>query len=376
MITLLIFFAAETTTDFKIPFSIRVVCGVLGFLFLYMSSFIYENKLGELQNRLVEIWVRINAQHETFLGRQSAIIKSSARIAESALRWLFGERLISIQVVVLSSALSVSSLAIMLVYGISRPMEDSATDIFLGQMVFLLAAVIFIAYSLFAARVLFKRRSHFAAIALFVLLLLLLILALAYGHDTTWPEHFITTAAYWESVVGIAFAAIMALMVGLTCDLTLLIGSRAIFRLAANSQSVVRIFLTASFSAFWFLLLVDSMRVVFVDQSEALNSHDPYLKGLALLILGPSGSDDLWRMGLGLGFATNIFNCIAAASLFLVFFVLLLHRLFWPFISQLIYALYKWKILANTTLQLSAAGIFLSIAFPWIAAVLKLFHAG
>ena len=47
----------------------RVASGLAGVMFLYMALFVYTDEAGKLQNWLVDLWVRVTARHEAYLGR-------------------------------------------------------------------------------------------------------------------------------------------------------------------------------------------------------------------------------------------------------------------------------------------------------------------
>jgi uncharacterized membrane protein (Fun14 family) len=56
----------------------RVVSALIGLTFLYMALFMYHDEAGILQNRSVNLWVRVNEKHEAFLSKQALVMKVSA----------------------------------------------------------------------------------------------------------------------------------------------------------------------------------------------------------------------------------------------------------------------------------------------------------
>jgi hypothetical protein len=338
------------------PYLPRAISAIVGFSFLYMALFMYQDQAGKIQNRLVNLWVRVSAKHEAFLGRQAVIIKTSSDIAELGLNWLLGDKLISLQFVVISFCMSIASLGWLfssyLMYGSTDSDADADTYALVAIMVWSSLQLI---YGLFAARFLFKKGRPIIATALFVVFFGISSAVLVRG----WILNLGFDA--WDFTL----FSVGASIIGLVCDFVLLAGTRLILRLVSRTTANRVLLLGLSFSIVWLYILLDSTLVLVFNIH---GSRDPLSRALHAL----SGADD-FSFIVALGTFTNLFNVLAASSLMLVILVVLFHRIFWPSAARVIYALYEWKIFANRTLQITAAVAFLSFAFSWVGTVTNMF---
>jgi hypothetical protein len=111
----------------------------------------YQEKSGNIQNRLVNLWVQVSTKHEGFIGsKQAALVKSSADIVEMGLKWLLGDKLISIQFVVVSLCMSIASLCV--VFGFSDLYRHKANQEGGTILIALIFGGLYSLYGLFAAR--------------------------------------------------------------------------------------------------------------------------------------------------------------------------------------------------------------------------------
>jgi hypothetical protein len=77
--------------------ALRVLAGVTGALSLYAALFLYEDEQGKVQNKLEEWWVRVRDTQTVALSRQASFMREVARMATVGFDRLFGERLFSLR---------------------------------------------------------------------------------------------------------------------------------------------------------------------------------------------------------------------------------------------------------------------------------------
>jgi hypothetical protein len=85
----------------------------LGGVLLYIALFLYETESGNYQNRLEELWVRIDDLSRTALTRQTAFLKQTLGLLSFGFDSLFGKKLISTRSIAMTLAYSASSLYLM-----------------------------------------------------------------------------------------------------------------------------------------------------------------------------------------------------------------------------------------------------------------------
>lgn len=71
---------------------LRSMSALVGFLLLYVALFLHEDEEGNLQNRLISLWVRIDDLRTRQLTRNEAFVKATSMATLSLLEILFGDR--------------------------------------------------------------------------------------------------------------------------------------------------------------------------------------------------------------------------------------------------------------------------------------------
>lgn len=88
---------------------LRLLAGMAGALLLYAAFFLYEDEEARLQNRLEQLWNRIDAFQNVAMSAEVAFLQGATRTTTTILDRLLGRRLISIQSVTVSMAFSQAS---------------------------------------------------------------------------------------------------------------------------------------------------------------------------------------------------------------------------------------------------------------------------
>ncbi|MBZ5493827.1 MAG: hypothetical protein LAO76_23150 [Acidobacteriia bacterium] len=84
----------------------HLLIGLLGLVLLYMAFFLTETAEGGLQNRLEELWIRVDDLSRTALSRQAAFLQQIAKLLSHTFDWIFGKKLLSAKAAVTSISLS------------------------------------------------------------------------------------------------------------------------------------------------------------------------------------------------------------------------------------------------------------------------------
>jgi hypothetical protein len=235
--------------------SARSISALIGLTFLYMALFMYKDEGGELQNRLVNLWVRVNERHEAFLGRQAAVMKASAGIAERALDWLLGRKLISLQVVVVSFCMSIASLGLMPILDLSggypnRDMTPYTVVVIVGVANFLMA--------IFVSRVLFKKERWFIPVVFVLIIETLCWTLIGFFRNSR-----MGLASSLPILFDAAMFVLAATVFGLGCDIVLLAVNRRVIKSMARADKMSRLLWGLRFNVFW---LVPAGRLPFYNR--------------------------------------------------------------------------------------------------------------
>ena len=79
---------------------------------MYVAFFLYEDREARLQNRLEDLWVRVDDLQHSALSREAAFLQEATRVTGAALDRLLGPKLLSLRSVAICLALSQASEAI------------------------------------------------------------------------------------------------------------------------------------------------------------------------------------------------------------------------------------------------------------------------
>src|ERR1019366_4344420 len=89
---------------------LRILAGIAGALLLYVAFFLYEDEEARIQNRLEQIWKRIDAVQSITMSKEVAFLQGATRTTSTILDRLLGHKLLSVQSIAVSMAFSLGSL--------------------------------------------------------------------------------------------------------------------------------------------------------------------------------------------------------------------------------------------------------------------------
>src|ERR1017187_6341780 len=104
---------------------LRILAGFAGALLLYVAFFLYEDEEARIQNRLEQIWQKIDALQSSAMSKEVAFLQGVTRTTSAILDRLLGHKLLSRQSVAVSMAFSLASFMVWLAFS----MEEVNTDV-------------------------------------------------------------------------------------------------------------------------------------------------------------------------------------------------------------------------------------------------------
>src|ERR1035438_1675411 len=87
----------------------RLILRCLGILFI-QAFFLYENERGELENRIEEMWIRIDDYRQNALSRQVGFFRETSKVTDSIINRFLGVRLVSFQAIAVCMTYSLASM--------------------------------------------------------------------------------------------------------------------------------------------------------------------------------------------------------------------------------------------------------------------------
>lgn len=306
---------------------IHGLVGLLGLVLLYMAFFLTETAEGGLQNRLEELWIRVDDLSRAALSCQAVFLQQIAKLLSCMFDWIFGEELFSAKAA--ATSISLSSTAIFFFWFFVHFRKGPA-----AALEGLAVAVLLLIFGLAPGRI---RYLGFAWAALLVSAPL-----------TAKSGQVIDKLV---PVFGILFG-------GVGSEILFIAASRWHLRKSANISSAWKIILLLGFNITAALLLI----------------------GPALIAYWGAGSGPVSSFGLSI-FIVGVSNLITAMIPLL--FILLavaagVHIVFWPAIQGPIYSAQRYGLVHKPKLLGMMGAMCVLFAWPSnpvIQLIAKLLHA-
>lgn len=315
----------------------------------YIALFMHEDEEGRLQNRLEELWVRVDDAQRSAITKQSAFLKGVLDLFNRGLNSLFGMRIFSLRAAAVTLCYSEASLILLLFYRIVKSLIPELID--LGPGIIIRAAL----YSAFllilgTISVLMKTRK---SLAIWLSLTTIITIPGFFLSRPVISSGNLSREAFqdFDLVAGPVIEFLIIVTAGIICDLIFVALNRAIIRRAALLNGNLQIVLMLILNCLVAMLYVAPLWIWSLSDSDPITVRD-----LVILIS-----------------STNVITALLATSVVAIMAVALLHRFFWPFVSRPIYALARFQVARKTTLLLSLAIALLTWAVPpWASLLAKI----
>jgi hypothetical protein len=327
---------------------LRILSGIAGALLLYMAFFLYEDEEARLQNRLEQVWRRINALQSSAISKEVAFLQGVTRAASAILDRLLGHQLVSPQSITVSMAFSLASLFVWFSYIlIAIPFTYSRVP---SLLTFVYAVILFALGSLpaWVTRDKASIRTHRQVVQSHFYRLGLVLLVICS------PWLMIKTETFFDHNLGFDPSTIMVIelsvILGVLVDIFFITFFRWMLKNIANLSALLPIILC--------FVAVTAVTVVLIGPAFLLLTNSDYADMSTLNIRQRLIAQ------LGYGCMTNLIDAICLLLLLVIMMLLLAHRLIWPLIKRPLYAANRKQLFKNTKLLGALGTILILYAFP------------
>jgi hypothetical protein len=321
----------------------KLAVAVFGGTLFYTAVTMFPDEEGELQNRIENVWIRVDDLHLTVVGRVTAIVNRIGAYVTRIYNRVLGTRLISIQMVGVSSASSIAAFflfATVLFYSLlylSISKHAPVKPEFNGALIIvgtfcLIVSVIPLVFAFIPSLI----RNWFGHIISLIPLLLA-------SYVMTWAivYHQGLSGVHMPSGVpatrGIQVSLLAALYIGVATDIAVLAAVRSSVRLIATSTRLQPILLAV-------LLQIAILALITIAPLEAttpLIAHNQ--TALAEFMMATT--------------MFNFFTILATLAFLILLLVVVLHRVLWPLLSRLVFAVARFKPLQNNRKSCATVGL-------------------
>ena len=314
---------------------LRILASIMGFLFVYIAVFLYENEQGKIQNKLEDVWVRIDDAQKYSLSKHTVFVNTVAGFLTKTFNLLFGIKLLSLQAIGASICFAV--LSANLVFFLRS--EQSYSDSYLFSCIFWL--VLGIIPTLI-------HDSYYTKLWFIILVFII------------WDD-FVSGYiyyAYYANMFNIPVLIIVALgiIVGVLIGCLLFLLSIVIVR-----KTLQKISTSKSFWRTAIFPLLNCIPILILFVFSYLSLH--------LMSNNEGNAGVFWLILLFSVLYINISFLLPALLFLVVSFFLILHKLVWGIIDRPIYTFQKLDIAKRTKLLATLGGLLITAGiggWEWI----------
>jgi hypothetical protein len=324
---------------------LHVLLGLVGLLLLYVGFFLTETEEGRLQNRLAELWIRVDDLHSKAMTRQAAFLRQVANLAAEGFTNLFGSRLFSLKAVASCLCFSLASLYLSLALFVNEMPLLSKRARLICSLFFLVCG--FSKY---------LRYLGFVTVALGIVLELVGLTGALRTYQASLREVILNGIIYVIAIlIAIGFVSL----------------TRWSLRLASQLSNTPRLIAIILANVVLGAALVAP--VAYVEPRYrasvfgARAGLSPGSHALAFLVFYYNIS------------VTNLFTAVAAFTVLVVVLAALFHRLIWPAMSRPAYAAHRYGLIGQHKLLATIGASCLLMAWPnniLVKAIAKGVHVG
>jgi hypothetical protein len=283
---------------------VRVLAGIAGVLFVYAAVFLYEDEQGKLQNRLEQWWIEISDREKTATSRYAVFMQEVARVAAGLFDRLLGAKLFSWRALKVSVVFSMGSYLLFMTFDTIRDEGLTKGDLksLLVQPLFA-AALFWYGSHRLTIRQPFRFLTHFFAVSILV-------------------------AMFSGFVINYGNAGLLAIGSSLLCDIAFIAITRQTLRWCSQMERLVPVVLV--------ILINCLIAVVFLIGPAALS----YAHSQMLINPRPEELQRADWITAGAVFAgLNTVDALAASVFVILALIAITHRVLWPVLGRVLYAL-------------------------------------
>lgn len=330
---------------------LRILAIACGAILIYASIFLYEDEEGKIQNKLEDLWLKISNARKYALSKHTAFMQMIAKLMTIGFDRIFGSRLFSLQSIGVSICYAMVFLNLTLLIISRNDTYDSLSSLLFSLI---LGTIPVLIRDKFWLRVWFML-FVFLSLTSFILPMLYYSIAAFYLHHTD--------AALILLVIIISIGLSAALF-------TLFIGiMRKSLNRISTSESVLKISLAALFNGIPFLILYVLFKLM-------LHNIASYSERRLFADFNTSLSTFL-MIAVFCGWFVNGVFVMTAIIFVSLSLLMVLHRLFWPFLDRPIYSLQKLGIAKRSKLLGSMGAMLIMAALggvTWLDKVIEKFN--
>jgi hypothetical protein len=346
----------------------RLLSVLGGLILLYSAFFLYEDEHGKIQNRLENIWIRINdyrsAALSKHLGFMRLVSSSTARLLDN----VFGKDLISVKFVGVSICFSFASLFLVKLWHKQGIVYENNRFLVVFIVVYLIMATL--------PRFISNRKS---LKSWFLSIFLLIPITIVGLHVFIWNSKTLVGSINLYNEIDLATSILPGFVVGAAiasvCDILFIALTRHTLRLCSDLKSTIKILA---------ILIVNACAVVslFLVPLHYQGAFDVFTfdlwaetRGVGVTYMSAVGyflySNLIFMFEVAV--YSNFYTSVVATLFFALAVLMLIHKVTWPVIDRPVYALQEIGIARRKRLFALLGAVLIALSFGHPIEILKFF---
>ena len=314
-----------------------VICSAL--LLVYIALFMYEDATGNLQNRLEELWIRVDDKQRAALAKHTTFLKAALSLFKGGLDTLFGGKIFTARAIAVTFCYSQASMIFLFIYSVTRFVDAAYRK---PMILRALGTSTFLAI-LGTSSILIKTRRATIAWASTVIVTGVLVFLISLPLALSFASSLGEVLQYWRRADWTAFLNFPGIFIaGIACDILFVALNRWIIKLSIPLKS-----------SFQILLMVTANCVIAIAYTAPAWLWPPSFADTTTIYDYANIIAD-----------TNLITAFLACSIVLIMLISLLHRAFWPLVSRPVYAIARFEVMRKPVLLLSTSILLLAWAIP------------
>ena len=289
-------------------FVVRPAEAFLGAFCVLTAIVLYPGEEGKIQSKFEDFWIRVDDFKDLALTRHAAFMTGVAKLETRLLDRVFGEKIFSARAIGASAFCTLSSIALFIIFDPHLTLHSMRAK---RDFAAFLVMLVCIGTSIFSVQFKARTRAFISGLGLLFLVPILRDLL----HVGATPQ----SLAFLISGVGIAILS------GFIGDVVFIACTRRIFRWAGQMQSSLKVLVAVGSSFLLAVILVSPPMLA--EAVFAMGGH------------ADKTEEDFALMFSSAAALANFFDAILAFLFVFLALMLLIHRLFWPFLNRSLFRL-------------------------------------
>lgn len=338
---------------------LRTLSFIGGLSLIWIALFLYESKQGVIQNRLENLWIRLDDLQRSFISRHTTFMHIMASSTSAALDQVFGKKLFSARFIGTSTCFSLASIYFFTTFTAFRS---------LGPRVAAANAVLSAGYLFLASARRDVENSKWIRVWTVILITSIPLTIVVMSIFFWTPESTQSAMSLLLTLELMLPGTLIGLVIAVVSDVLFVALTRWILRLSSNSKSFLMMTITLFLNCFLALslflvpLYYQSRFVRYMVHGTTIEFNHLYFFFLNLSLV----------YAYPMAVYSNLYTAIVSTMFIFLALSMLLHRILWPVMERPVYVMQDLGIVRRKKTLVAIGLGLMAFAFGYMPEFLKI----